>query len=842
MAKETRRDGYDEYQPERSKRVDQGRGEAVLGPGEFNNILDETKGHVSVCVGPMNLSQNLNTTDKPVKYSQKTRRFEPCSMDEAIQPFAFASKGWYIVLLNPIVEQGDVTEHPEQGRNSLPTLLYGKKINIEGPASFALYPGQVAEPISGHRLRSNQYLVVRVHDEQAARENWGKATLELKGKTPDELPTPDLTMGQLMNIEGTKVSFYIPPTGIEVVKDENDNYVREALTLERLEYCILLDEDGNKRYMTGPDVVFPKPTETFVKKEKAVKFKAIELTELMGLYVKVIADYEENGSIYTAGDELFITGEDQKIYYPRPEHAIIKYSGKERTYAVAIPEGEARYVLNRETGEISLKRGPMMYLPDPRVEVVIRRMLDDRETSLWFPSNLTASSYNESLKDMNALMKNADNYISEADFESSYSNLTSNLKSSPHKLSRSVMAGEELNRGNSYTPPRTITLDTKYEGAVKIDVWPGYAVQVVKKTGERTVVVGPKVHLLEYDETLEKIAFSTGTPKSESNLKNDVYLRILHNTVSDEIYAETKDLCGVSMGLSMRVTFEGNPAIWFNVENYVKFLTDHIRSLLKNKIKSTTIEEFYGNHINIIRDTILGEKTEGKDRLGKSFEENGMHVYDVEVLSVEIENESVKKLLVDAEQDVIVQMLNIKEKKREEESVKTLEEIDRRIAHAKNTTAVNRLILEQDLNKQALETAITKAKIDSEVAQFVLNDKSIQQDIKNIILEKEREDLKASRELDIENSADILKQKLEELEANTQAVVSKATAIQPHFVQALQELSDKKLLGELSKNFSFQAMFGSESITEIAKNLVGGVGLEEVLKKVTVGGKRKITN
>jgi major vault protein len=96
-------------------------------------------------------------------------------------------------------------------------------------------------------------------------------------------------------------------------------------------------------------------------------------------------------------------------------------------------------------------------------------------------------------------------------------------------------------------------LDTKYDGAVSIDVWPGYAVQVVSKTGDRKVIVGPKVYLLEYDETLEKIFFSTGTPKSDDRLKNDVYLRVLQNTISDQIRVETKDLCPVDILVSYRV-------------------------------------------------------------------------------------------------------------------------------------------------------------------------------------------------------------------------------------------------------------------------------------------------
>ena len=78
----------------------------------------------------------------------------------------------------------------------------------------------------------------------------------------------------------------------------------------------------------------------------------------------------------------------------------------------------------------------------------------------------------------------------------------------------------------TYTKPRTITIDNKYEGAVAITVWTGYAVNVVSKNGTRKVVTGPTTYLMEYDETLEAISLSSGKPKTTDKLINDVYLRV----------------------------------------------------------------------------------------------------------------------------------------------------------------------------------------------------------------------------------------------------------------------------------------------------------------------------
>jgi major vault protein len=95
--------------------------------------------------------------------------------DQATQLFAIAPEGWYIVLKNP-AQDG---KPPKIGAaNNLPELNIGRKVNIPGPVSFALWPGQMARILQGHRLRSNQYLTVRVYDEEAARANWGQAVIK----------------------------------------------------------------------------------------------------------------------------------------------------------------------------------------------------------------------------------------------------------------------------------------------------------------------------------------------------------------------------------------------------------------------------------------------------------------------------------------------------------------------------------------------------------------------------------------------------------------------------------------------------------------------------------------
>ena len=156
--------------------------------------------------------------------------------------------------------------------------------------------------------------------------------------------------------------------------------------------------------------------------------------------------------------------------------------------------------------------------------------------------------------------------------------------------------------------------------------------------------------MLEYDETLEVIQPSTGTPKVDDTFAETVFLRVLNNKVSDRCVVETSDHVAVTLSYSMRVSFDGESSRWFNVENYVKFLCDHVRSVLKGTAKKHAIEAFYARSVEVIRDAILGQP---EARAGMIFAENGMHVTDVEVLDVTIDDEGIATLLGDAQHEAV---------------------------------------------------------------------------------------------------------------------------------------------------------------------------------------------
>jgi len=812
----------------------------VLAPNEYAFISDQTKGNVITYVGPYKTS--MANTDKPVVFNKISKRFEICNLEEAIQPFVTAPEGWYIVLKNPAKEN----TQPQVGTsNSLIGLEIGRKVNLPGPRFFSLWPGQMAEVTAGHHLRSNEYLIVRVYEEAQARQNWSKAVItpqKSNGENDEEVKADDepvnpatLTMGQHIIIKGTDVSFYIPPTGVEVEKNEDGEYVRKAVTLERLEYCILLDEDGNKRYIQGPAVVFPRPTEKFVEKNGMRKFKAMELNENSGIYVKIIAAYTENGKNYKVGDELFITGKEQMIYFPRTEHALVKYGEQEIYYAIAIPHGEGRYFLNKNTGKVHLQKGPCMFLPDPREAVIVRRILNPKQVEQWFPGNKEALDYNLRLQELNNQQQQEaqDSYKEETQRSKKIhqSNIQQAYKDLAAEQSAPAVFGNSFSRKEDFTKPRMIVLNSKYEGAVTIDVWTGYAVLVTSRSGERKVIVGPQTYLLEYDEVLQGVELSTGTPKSDEKLMRSVYLRVLNNKVSDRITAETKDFCDVNITLSYRVNFTGDAEKWYNVENYVKFLTDHLRSVVRNALKQQSIADFYANGINVLRNLILGEKTDAENRrVGWTFTENGMHIYEVEILDIELLDKDIQTLLFKAKHDEIRQQLTLANREKELDFTNKNELIARQIAQTQSDTKQATLQLQKTEALSQLEVDLCRLenefKTQQEEMRILLDEQNQQLAINGAKLERDR----ANQKLQIEMAQLLLEQRLQEINAEVAAVVSKAQAVSPDLIAALQAFGDKALAEKMAQTMAPLSILGGNSIADVFANLLKGTTLEKVLR------------
>ena len=815
----------------------------VLSINEYAYVLDETKGHVVCWVGPSKTS--LSNSDKLVRFDTKSKSFVKCGYSEVVNLFATAPENWYIILKNPV----EGNKHPTPGANNLPDNVHiGRKVNLRGPVSFALYPGQMAKVVKGHALRSNQYLLARVYEAESASQSQGEM-LDAEGNKIETKNT--YVNGQILVIKGTEVSFYIPPTGIEVIPVNNDDrkgYVREAVTLERLEYCILKDEDGNKRYVHGPEVVFPKPTETFVTSPKGgYIFRAIELSPISGIYVKVIAEYkDDNGKVHPVGEELFITGNDQMIYYPCPEHAIISYNNKLTHHAIAIPEGEGRYIMNRLNGEIKTVKGPAMYLPDPRTEVVVKRKLTETQCNLWYPGNRAVLEYNVGLNE-----RFVEKSLATADLDT----LTAFCcTSSTSSTLANLEAKANISRGTSYTKPRTITLDNKLDGVVSIDVWTGYAINVISKDGTRKVVCGPQTVLLDYDQDLERLELSTGRPKTTDSTIRTVFLRHENNKVSDLINIETKDFVRATVKVSYCVDFDkAYMDKWFAVDNYIKYMCDRVRSLLKRAAKDYTIQEFYQNYSDIVRNVTLGLPLDGTEaEYGHAghrfFPENGMFIHDVEVLSIDVQRD-IENMLLSKQTDMIRKTLELADAQREAEIAEALSVAEKKKQELRTQELINKMELQKMEAERKLEI---QAEINRQQEAEDLAKKQAERDMQPILdaIAAAGEARKnAGHQAQMERAAAENKalqeheKAMADIEAAKQAayaetVKSIMTSITPDLIAALEVGGKCDLMAALAEHMSPLAIAQGEGVVETTDRLLRGMPVDASLQEIFSGLKQ----
>ncbi|MCL2310875.1 MAG: hypothetical protein FWC41_00090 [Firmicutes bacterium] len=828
--------------------------ELVLSPNEYAYVLDKTKGHVTTWVGPTKTS--LSNTDSPVIFDTKSFTFVEVSLTNAIQKLIVIPESWYGQFKNP------TDSHPKAGNaNSAVDLKIGQKVNVRGPASFALYPGQMIRVICGHSLRSNQYLVVRIYDDTKI----NRETLNIPAVAEDT----ELAVGRQFIIKGTEMAFFIPPDGVEVVR-EGENYVRDALTLEQLEYCILLDENGEKRYVKGPAVVFPTVTETFVLNGTSRVYRALELTPTGGIYIKVTEDYEENGISYKTGQELFVTGKEQMIYFPRKEHTIIQYSDKIINYATAVPAGDAKYILNKETGEVYTHVGPAMLLPDPRKEVFANRVLSKKECDLLFPGNREVIEYNsllESSIDKNNLVSNS------MGIENKYQEVSYCFPGHSHCIN----VDQKFERGKLPHKPHSITINNKFQGAVKFNVWTGYAVQLIKDNNRR-VVVGPAQVILDYDETVETLTLSSGKPKTTDNLIETAFLRYSSNKVSDIITAQTSDFINTNIKVSFLVNFkEENSIKWFAVDNYVKLLCDRVRSKVKRMVKSKNIRDFYANGFTLIRREILGEP--GSE--GMYFDENGMIITDVDILAISIDG-NIERQLEDAANKAFKDSLFLEDLKAQAEAKSESLEYQKKITELSIQLEKSKLMekkasinTDEELEKTHRQRMLAKLEhencLKAEYLKADLQREEIKQNTEILSKEKEttasimRQNLinqsqleqeisKAKTQLDIDINAFELQKAQDEqgllykerseiidretLIANATAQTQVLSSINPHLTAELKRVADTtenyKVAKVLAESLAPTAIIGGKSMADILIELSRGTVYENIFGNLEI--------
>jgi hypothetical protein len=346
--------------------------------------------------------------------------------------------------------------------------------------------------------------------------------------------------------------------------------------------------------------------------------------------------------------------------------------------------------------------------------------------------------------------------------------------------------------------------------APSIYVPPSESVLVIAPN-RREVVVGPQIRVLDYDEELEVLQLSTGRPKSNDDLLATSFLQVQGNKVSDEVQLKTSDHVELCVSLSYRVSFVGDNERWFSVKNYVGLLCDHLASIIRSVTRGHSIHAFHQQSAQILRNAILGKHEESGKRAGRHFEENGMWVYDVEVLDVQIMDDDVLCMLQDSQRSAIESAIRRNQEGLRLGDEELKESVNLQILKYQIATLQQSVAHESESRELELARTATRLEVDK------LDRVTRAQNAAEAATISSQARLEARR-AEVEVDAN-------EIHARAEAFCKQMQSLQPELIATLQSLGNKQLAGELTKNLAPLAILGGDSVADVATRLLESLPL-----------------
>ena len=381
------------------------------------------------------------------------------------------------------------------------------------------------------------------------------------------------------------------------------------------------------------------------------------------------------------------------------------------------------------------------------------------------------------------------------------------------------------------------------DGVVSVDIWTGYAANVISKNGERKVICGPQTILLDYDQTFEELQLSTGKPKTTDVLEHTTFLRYENNKVSDIISVETKDFVKADVKVSYCVDFDTKYMDkWFSVDNYVKYLCDRVRSLMKREAKKYTIEEFYQNYSDIVRNVAIDYQDTASEtesgHIGRFFLENGMFIKDCEVLSIRVESD-IAEILDEHQKDMVEKSLELTNAESRVKVAEALFEAEKRENELASTKLINRMNLQREeaLRKQEIQSEVNrKAEAEKQAAKQAEQDmQAVLDAIQEAGLERKRKE--AEQTLNIKMSEAQIE--AAKKQAYADSVVKIMNSITPELTAALESKANADVFKGIANGIAPYAMANNESAADFVNTLLRGTTLEGIVDRIT---KKDTTN
>jgi hypothetical protein len=580
-----------------------------------------------------------------------------------------------------------------------------------------------------------------------------------------------------------------------------DPYARRAVLLGPKEFCFLFDADGHARVVRGPARVFPGPYDAFMTRGSRRRvYDAYELAEHQALWLRIISpiprgqlekylppEYPLDRDIYEPGHEMIVRGKPT-VFFPFIEAEILNPN----THEPHVGNDHENAIIDA----IGVEQKSGIYVRDLRTGAV--KMVRGQTSYLVDPRSEEQVQRRIPREQWNLIVGHAE----------------------PHKIVPST--------GESF-------VSTPW--ALSVTVPNNEAVLVTSPHGRR-VEPGPKVIWLEYDESLTTLKLSKGPSKDGHSQVSTCFLRVQGGRVADSFEVESADFVKLKVRVGFSGHFEGEPVRWFNVEDPIKLLADTVRARVREAAALEPATKLLKSLPQLVRAQVLREGNPLR------FEENGMVIDGVDVLSVGIVDPGLSGLFQS------VQTESVKLQLKGEEATRRLSALQQQSA-----IEAQENLLREEAAKRRAQSGVFEAeaahKVEIATLQLQSERQSYQQDQKRrqeqaqleftIQAQRQKADTDArNRQLsaEAEAKAQATLHEVDEKHKSAVAIIDrelarglaeadaiKLQAVQRELVGALQAASDSEVMKAAAQNMNLVSLLGGKSPAELFSQLLKGTPL-----------------
>lgn len=248
------------------------------------------------------------------------------------------------------------------------------------------------------------------------------------------------------------------------------------------------------------------------------------------------------------------------------------------------------------------------------------------------------------------------------------------------------------------------------------------------------------------------------------------------------------------------------------------------------RVPKIGIKDFYANSADILRDLLLGQSGEDS-RKGRVFPENGMRLYDLEVLNVDILNAELEQHLINNTRELVQSQLELTLKRDRLATLRQIKELEKEgreleEASAKHDHELKMALLERQkiasINRAAAEDELEKTKIWND-----LENETARKDLEGIKLSVE--EMSVAQKLKFEQERQALKEKMLTLESDTR--VKEIEAVQKDLIASLKGLEEAGKLEAVMRALPI-AILENKSAGNALIDLLEGTPLASVASRL----------